>query len=173
MKEVLNATKVVARVNQLIQEGKKIKVFGLPYPPYQEDIVFTDEKVNRQDWICTNSKVTLSASACATKIKIHTITGWCTLFKYVENGKWVDTISEDGQYVGMQVTDDICPGMLLGAFDTDKLINLGMILDVTDNEEGTLRTVTSINRDFSEGLYHFPSHTPEENGKYFVFDRIM
>lgn len=173
MKEILNATKVVDKVNQLISEGKKIKVFGLPYPPYQEDIVFTDTKVNRQGWLCTNSKVTLSVAACATKIKIHTITGWSNLFKYMGNGRYVDTISEDGKYIGMFITEDICPGMLLGAFDTDKLINLGMILDVTDNEEGTLRTVTSINRDFSEGLYHFPSHTPEENGKYFVFDRLM
>lgn len=173
MKELLNATQVVNRVNQLINEGKKLKVFGLPYPPYQEDLVFTDERINRQGWLCTNSKVTLSASACATKIKIHTITGWYNLFKYVENGKYVDTISEDGKYVGMGVTEDICPGMLLGAFDTDKLINLGMISDVVNNEEETLCTVTTINRDFSEGLYHFPSHTPEENGKYFVFDRIM
>ena len=42
MKEVLTATKVVAKINQLINEGKKIKVFGLPYPPYQEDIVLND-----------------------------------------------------------------------------------------------------------------------------------
>ena len=63
MKEVLNATQVVNRVNQLINEGKKLKVFGLPYPPYQEDLVFTDERINRQGWLCTNSKVTLSASA--------------------------------------------------------------------------------------------------------------
>ena len=32
MKEVLTATKVVAKINQLINEGKKIKIFGLPYP---------------------------------------------------------------------------------------------------------------------------------------------
>ena len=43
MKEILNANQVVARVNQLINNGKKIKVFGLPYPPYKEDIIFTDE----------------------------------------------------------------------------------------------------------------------------------
>ena len=142
MKEVLTATKVVAKIIQLINEGKKIKVFGLPYPPYQEDIVFTDEKVNRQGWLCTNSKVTLSASACATKIKIHTITGWCNLFQYVENGKYVDTISEDGQYIDMQVMDDICPGMLLGVAHADTHTNIGMILNVEDDEANNVRAIT-------------------------------
>lgn len=170
MKELLSATQVVARVNQLVNGGKKLKVFGLPYPPYQEDLVFTDEKVNRQGWLCTNSKVTLSASACATKIKIHTITGWCNLFKYVEKGKYIDTISEDGNYVGMQVVDDICPGMLLGAPDGEKSINLGMITDVIDNEDETIRTVITIDKDFGERLYYFPVKEPLD---YFVFDRIM
>ena len=170
MKEVLTATKVVAKINQLINEGKKIKVFGLPYPPDKEDIVFTDEKVNRQGWICTNSKVTLSASACATKIKIHTITGWCTLFKYVENGKWVDTISEDGQYVGMQVTDDICHGMLLGVSQNENLHNLGMILNVEDDLENDMRAIVIARHDFREKAYYFPVN---EATDYFVFDRII
>lgn len=171
MKEVLTATKVVTRINQLINEGKKIKVFGLPYPPYQEDIVFTDEKVNRQGWLCTNSKVTLSAQACATKIKIHTITGWCNLFQYVENGKYVDTISEDGQYIGMQVMDDICPGMLLGVNGTQgNLINLGMILNVEDNDDNSLRAVTIVGHNFLEKTFYFPM---KEATDHFVFDKIM
>lgn len=170
MKEVLNATQVVNRVNQLINEGKKLKVFGLPYPPYQEDLVFTDERINRQGWLCTDSKVTLSASACATKIKIHTITGWCNLFQYVENGKYIDTLSEDGNYVGMQVMDDICPGMLLGESQEDKLINLGMIIDVMDDEAEAIRTVTVVGTDFLERNYHSLAKEPSS---YFVFDKIM
>lgn len=55
-KPVFNATRVVERVNQLLKEGRKMRVFGLPYPPYHEDIVFTDTNVNRQGWLCTNSK---------------------------------------------------------------------------------------------------------------------
>lgn len=38
-KPVFNATQVVERVNQLLKEGRKMRVFGLPYPPYHEDIV--------------------------------------------------------------------------------------------------------------------------------------
>ena len=170
MKEVLTATKVVAKINQLINEGKKIKVFGLPYPPYQEDIVFTDEKVNRQGWLCTNSKVTLSASACATKIKIHTITGWCNLFQYVENGKYVDTISEDGQYIDMQVMDEICPGMLLGVAHADTHTNIGMILNVEDDEANNVRAITIAGPDFMEKTHYLPMN---EATNYFVFDKIM
>ena len=40
MKEILNANQVVARVNQLINNGKKIKVFVLPYPPYKDEFLF-------------------------------------------------------------------------------------------------------------------------------------
>lgn len=170
MKEVLTATKVVTRINQLINEGKKIKVFGLPYPPYQEDIIFTDDRVNRQGWLCTNSKVTLSAQACATKIKIHTITGWCNLFQYVENGKYVDTISEDGQYIGMQVMDDICPGMLLGVTNGNTSTNLGMIINVEDDEENNLRAITIAGPEFTDKTYYFPVNEPTD---YFVFDKIM
>lgn len=170
MKEILNANQVVARVNQLINNGKKIKVFGLPYPPYKEDIVFTDEKVNRQGWLCTNSKVTLSVSACASKIKIHTITGWCNLFQYVENGKYVDTISEDGQYIDMQVMDDICPGMLLGVAHADTHTNIGMILNVEDDEENNVRSITIVGENFSEKIYHF---SLKEATNYFVFDKVM
>ena len=32
-KPVFNATQVVERVNQLLKEGRKMRVFGLPYPP--------------------------------------------------------------------------------------------------------------------------------------------
>lgn len=170
MKEVLTATKVVTRINQLINEGKKIKVFGLPYPPYQEDVIFTDDRVNRQGWLCTNSKVTLSAQACATKIKIHTITGWCNLFQYVENGKYVDTISEDGQYIGMQVMDDICPGMLLGVINGNTSTNLGMIINVEDDEENNLRAITIAGPEFTDKIYYFTVNEPTD---YFVFDRIM
>ena len=169
-KPVFNATQVVERVNQLLKEGRKMRVFGLPYPPYQEDIVFTDTNVNRQGWLCTNSKVALSVSASATKIKIHTITGWCNLFQSIENGKYIDTISEDGNYVGMQVMDDICPGMLLGESQEDKLINLGMIIDVVDDEDGAIRTVTVVGTDFLERNYHSLAKEPSN---YFVFDKIM
>ena len=169
-KTVFNATQVVERVNQLLKEGRKMRVFGLPYPPYHEDIVFTDTNVNRQGWLCTNSKVALSVSASATKIKIHTITGWCNLFQYIENGKYIDTISEDGNYVGMQVMDDICPGMLLGESQEDKLINLGMIIDVVDDEDGAIRTVTVVGTDFLERNYHSLAKEPSN---YFVFDKIM
>ena len=169
-KTVFNATRVVERVNQLLKEGRKMRVFGLPYPPYHEDIVFTDTNVNRQGWLCTNSKVALSVSASATKIKIHTITGWCNLFQYIENGKYIDTISEDGNYVGMQVMDDICPGMLLGESQEDKLINLGMIIDVVDDEDGAIRTVTVVGTDFLERNYHSLAKEPSN---YFVFDKIM
>lgn len=169
-KPVFNATQVVERVNQLLKEGRKMRVFGLPYPPYHEDIVFTDTNVNRQGWLCTNSKVALSVSASATKIKIHTITGWCNLFQYIENGKYIDTISEDGNYVGMQVMDDICPGMLLGESQEDKLINLGMIIDVVDDEDGAIRTVTVVGTDFLERNYHSLAKEPSN---YFVFDKIM
>lgn len=31
-KPVFNATQVVERVNQLLKEGRKMRVFGLPYP---------------------------------------------------------------------------------------------------------------------------------------------
>lgn len=169
-KPVFNATQVVERVNQLLKEGRKMRVFGLPYPPYHEDIVFTDTNVNRQGWLCTNSKVALSVSASATKIKIHTITGWCNLFQYIENGKYIDTISEDGNYVGMQVMDDICPGMLLGESQEDKLINLGMIIDVVDDEDEAIRTVTVVGTDFLERNYHSLAKEPSN---YFVFDKIM
>lgn len=169
-KPVFNATQVVERVNQLLKEGRKMRVFGLPYPPYHEDIVFTDTNVNRQGWLCTTSKVALSVSASATKIKIHTITGWCNLFQYIENGKYIDTISEDGNYVGMQVMDDICPGMLLGESQEDKLINLGMIIDVVDDEDGAIRTVTVVGTDFLERNYHSLAKEPSN---YFVFDKIM
>lgn len=170
MKEILNANQVVARVNQLINNGKKIKVFGLPYPPYKEDIVFTDEKVNRQGWLCTNSKVILSVSACASKIKIHTITGWCNLFKYIENGKWVDTLSEDEGYVGMYIQDDICPGMLLGVTCQKFMANIGMIINVEDDEENNVRSITIVGENFSEKIYHF---SLKEATNYFVFDKVM
>lgn len=172
-KTVFNAIRVVERVNQLIKEGKKLKVFGLPYPPYNEDIVFTDTNVNRQGWICTNSKVALSVLASATKIKIHTITGWCNLFKYVDNGKWEDTISKDGKYIKLDVMDDICPGMLLGFFDGLNLVNIGVIYDVFDYrdelEKLGNRDILVINNEFNTKTYSFT----KDPSRFFVYDIIL
>ncbi len=170
MKELLNATKIVNRVNQLLQDGKKLRVFGLPFPPYYDNLVFTDEKINRTGWLCTSSKIALSVSDCATKIKIRTITGWCYLFQYVENGKYVDTISEDGQYIGMQVMDDICPGMLLGVAHADTHTNLGMILNVKDDEVNNVRAIVIAGPDFMEKTHYIPMN---EATNYFVLDKIM
>ena len=172
-KTVFNATQVVKRVNQLLEEGRKMKVFGLPYPPYCEDIVFTDTNVNRQGWICTNSKVVLSVVASATKIKIHTITGWCNLFKYADNGKWEDTISKDGKYIKLDVMDDICPGMLLGFSDGTNIANLGIIYDVFDYldelEKLSNRDIVVINKEFNNKTYSFN----REPSQFFVYDRIL
>lgn len=172
-KTVFNATQVVKRVNQLLEEGRKMKVFGLPYPPYCEDIVFTDTNVNRQGGICTNSKVVLSVVASATKIKIHTITGWCNLFKYVDNGKWEDTISQDGKYIKLDVMDNICQGMLLGFSDGVNLVNLGVIDDVFDYmdelEKLSNREIVVINKEFNNKTYSFN----REPSQFFVYDRIL
>ena len=172
-KTVFNATQVVKRVNQLLEEGRKMKVFGLPYPPYCEDIVFADTNVNRQGWICTNSKVALSVVASATKIKIHTITGWCNLFKYVDNGKWEDTISQDGKYIKLDVMDNICQGMLLGFSDGVNLVNLGVIDDVFDYmdelEKLSNREIVVINKEFNNKTYSFN----REPSQFFVYDRIL
>lgn len=172
-KTVFNATQVVKRVNQLLEEGRKMKVFGLPYPPYCEDIVFTDTNVNRQGWICTHSKVVLSVVASATKIKIHTITGWCNLFKYVDNGKWEDTISQDGKYIKLDVMDNICQGMLLGFSDGVNLVNLGVIDDVFDYmdelEKLSNREIVVINKEFNNKTYSFN----REPSQFFVYDRIL
>lgn len=172
-KTVFNATQVVKRVNQLLEEGRKMKVFGLPYPPYCEDIVFTDTNVNRQGWIYTNSKVALSVVASATKIKIHTITGWCNLFKYVDNGKWEDTISQDGKYIKLDVMDNICQGMLLGFSDGVNLVNLGVIDDVFDYmdelEKLSNREIVVINKEFNNKTYSFN----REPSQFFVYDRIL
>lgn len=172
-KTVFNATQVVKRVNQLLEEGRKMKVFGLPYPPYCEDIVFNATNVNRQGWICTNSKVALSVVASATKIKIHTITGWCNLFKYVDNGKWEDTISQDGKYIKLDVMDNICQGMLLGFSDGVNLVNLGVIDDVFDYmdelEKLSNREIVVINKEFNNKTYSFN----REPSQFFVYDRIL
>ena len=70
----------------------------------------------------------------------------------------------------MQVMDDICPGMLLGESQEDKLINLGMIIDVMDDEDEAIRTVTVVGTDFLERNYHSLAKEPSS---YFVFDKIM
>lgn len=168
MKELLNATKIVNRVNQLLQDGKKLRVFGLPFPPYYDDLVFTDEKINRTGWLCTSSKIALSVSACATKIKIRTITGWCYLFKYVENGEYIDTMSEDGKYIHMSITDDICHGMLLGVKDDDRVYNIGMIVDILDDEN--IRKIVTTNVHLNEVSNYFRIN---EETNYFVLDRII
>lgn len=172
-KPVFNATQVVERVNQLLKEGRKMRVFGLPYPPYHEDIVFTDTNVNRQGWLCTNSKVALSVSASATKIKIHTITGWCNLFRYVDNGKWEDTISKDGKYIKLDIMDNICQGMLLGFSYGTNIANLGIIDDVFDYldelEKLSNRDIVVINKEFNTKTYSFT----KDPSNFFIYDRIL
>ena len=172
-KPVFNATQVVERVNQLLKEGRKMRVFGLPYPPYHEDIVFTDTNVNRQGWLWTNSKVALSVSASATKIKIHTITGLSNLFRYVDNGKWEDTISKDGKYIKLDIMDNIGPGMLLGFSDGTNSANLGIIDDVFDYldelEKLSNRDIVVINKEFNTKTYSFT----KDPSNFFIYDRIL
>ena len=177
MKERLTAIQIVNRVNELIKMGRKIRVFGLPYPPYQEELVFTDEKINRSGWLCTDSKITLSASACASHIKIRTITGWCSLFRYLDNGQWEDTLDKTGHYVNMKVTEDICPGMIFGMLDKESNlpINLGPIIDIEDCEdEGEeVRFITVCNINFQDNPYAFLKTDLEGMADYFVADMVM
>lgn len=170
MKEV-KVTDILGIVNDLIQGGKKIKVFRLPYPPYQEDIVFTDEKVTRRGYICTGSGLTLDISGIATKLKIHTITGWSPIFKYKSNGVYEFLISDDNRFVVLDVDgEDICPGMLLARRSYNcygsYMVNEGMIAKVenviNENDGKEIRKISIIDREFLEYEFLFKFKTGEE-----------
>lgn len=185
MKEV-KVTDILGIVNDLIQGGKKIKVFGLPFPPYKEDIVFTDEKVTRRGYICTDSGLTLDISGVATKLKIHTITGWSPIFKYKSNGVYESLISDDNRFVVLDVDgEDICPGMLLarrvyycyGSY----MVNYGMIAKVenviNENDGEEIRKISIIDNEFGETelLFKFKTGEEADNRKYnlAVYDLIF
>lgn len=114
MKEPMNSGRVIERINQLLGENKKLMMFGLSYPPYKERVVYTDTRINRRDHILLDSGVSVPVQK-ASSIKIHTLTGWVPLFKYAENGTWVETIIDD-KWVGIDIVEhanQVCPGMLL------------------------------------------------------------
>lgn len=183
MKEV-KVTDILEIVNDLIEKGKKIKVFGLPYPPYQEDIVFTDEKVTRRGYICTDRGLTLDISGVATKLKIHTITGWSPLFKYKKNGIYELLISDDDRFIILDVDgDDICPGMLLahrsyGCYGS-YMVNEGMIAKVenaiNENDGKEIRKIAIIDKDFvdTELLFKFKTDEEAEDRNWAVYDVIL
>ena len=183
MKEV-KVTDILGIVNDLIQGGKKIKVFGLPFPPYKEDIVFTDEKVTRGGYICTDSGLTLDISGVATKLKIHTITGWSPIFKYKSNGVYEFLISDDNRFILLEVDgDDICPGMLLahrsyGCYGS-YMGNEGMIAKVenviNENDGKEVRKISIIDNEFveTELLFKFKTGKEAEDRNWAVYDLIF
>ena len=64
MKEVLTATKVVAKINQLINEGKKIKVSGYLILLIRKILSSLMKKVIVRVRLCTNSKYSIRISLC-------------------------------------------------------------------------------------------------------------
>lgn len=183
MKEV-KVTDILGIVNDLIKEGKKIKVFGLPFPPYKEDIVFTDEKVTRKNYICTDSGLVLDIYGVATKLKIHTITGWSPIFRRKQKGMYEFLISDDNRFVVLDVDgEDICPGMLLvrGSYTCSGLyvFNEGMISKVenviNENDGKEVRKISIIDNDFMEYEFLFKFKTEEESDdrNWVVYDLIF
>lgn len=183
MKEV-KVTDILGIVNDLIKEGKKIKVFGLPFPPYMEDIVFTDEKVTRRGYICTDSDLVLDIYGVATKLKIHTITGWSPIFKYKSNGVYEFLISDDNRFVVLDVDgEDICPGMLLArrSYTCSGLyiVNDGMISKVenviNENDGKEVRKISIIDKEFveTELLFKFKTGEEAEDRNWAVYDLIF
>lgn len=159
MKEPMNSGQVIERINQLLREGKKLMMFGLGYPPYKELVVYTDTLITRRDHILLDSGVSVPVQK-ASSIKIHTLTGWVPLFKYAENGTWVETIIDD-KWVGIDIFEhahEVCPGMLLSTWggpylpimgfelteDTDGMKFLATLCDGHINSDVTLEGIIGI-----------------------------
>lgn len=114
MKTLLNRTEVIAKVNELIQAGKKLQVFKLPYPPYHEPLKYSDPKNTRVGTVLTESDVSHYIEEVATKIKIHTITGWTSIFKYEGDGKYSLAFDKEKNWVVLNLLDpEVCEGMIL------------------------------------------------------------
>lgn len=132
MKELVKSFNLVSTINGLIEKGMIIKVYGLLYPPHQENIVYTDEKVNRRGFICTESNLTLDSVAVATKLKTHTVTGWSKIFNYMGNGEYELNIVNNS-WIELKLVDNltqICPGMVLARIEGDKINILGLITEI-------------------------------------------
>lgn len=144
MKEPMNSGRVIERINQLLGENKKLMMFGLSYPPYKERVVYTDTRINRRDHILLDSGVSVPVQR-ASSIKIHTLTGWVPLFKYTENGTWIDTLIDD-KWVDIDIvehTREVCPGMLLQVNEEPYLPIMGF--ELSEELEGTKFTATLCN----------------------------
>lgn len=173
--------------NSLIESGVQIRVFGLNYKPYYEDIIITDENVVRNGFINTKSGIAIDCRAiAANRLKVRTLTGFSRLFTKIEgedtyrvnlvkDNKWVKILPKD--------YDNIAPGMLLimkaNPLQNIKETNLGMILDVInmDPEEsisGSTLGLKVINESLSEVNYEVnldDLDNPDPN--IYILDRVL
>lgn len=132
MKELVKSFNLVSTINGLIENGMIIKVYGLLYPPHQENIVYTNEKVNRRGFICTESGLTLDSVAIATKLKTHTVTGWSKIFNYMGNGEYELNVV-NGSWIELKLVDNltqICPGMILTQVKDSGIEIIGFITEI-------------------------------------------
>lgn len=171
MKEVVKSKDLVRVCNSLIKAGLKIKVFGLAYPPYQEDIVFTDEKVNRTGFICTDSKVALDCHGAASKLKVRTLTGHTRFLTHKERDEYELNILPDNSWVCINPIDqdDISQGMLL----VHNNRNLGMIIDLADSEEKNSIWITVVDENLNTVSYEIDLDKSRDEMEFMVLDKII
>lgn len=186
MKEV-GYREVVGIINDLILKGKKIRVFGLPYPPYKEDIVFTDTRVVHKHYLKTDTGIALDVLGVATKLKIHTLTGWSPIFeKGNGSGIYKLLLSDDNRFVTLKVDDEsICPGMLLARMSYKNgmpvMNNEGVISEIEDlvneNDGSDIRKITIMGDDFYTYPFLFKFKDGEEGDlrkdRWAVYDVIL